>query len=170
MEKKPFLPSSEYPFTERLLAQQKKEKRVQRQGDAVILEDTVTVIKKRTLVGADGFYTKLFKNRELLKDLSPDACRIIVDIALDLDYESFTITLKYTDSNLERRRFSKALLELMMARIIANVKGKREKYWVNAAILVNGKVADIEKHNKDKQDDTNNPTRSSNGHDAKAQV
>lgn len=89
-----------------------------------------------------GSFTKIFQNRELLKDLPPDSCKILVHIAMYLSFNDEKIELKPENVGLERRRFGKAVLELLARRIVA--RERPHWYWVNVTLVI---VGHIDKNN-----------------------
>lgn len=93
-----------------------------------------------------GAFAKLFQNKELLQDLSPDACKILVRMAMCLTWNEEKLELRAEVVGLERRRFSKAMVELLTRRILA--KERPHWYWVNITLMI---VGHIEKHDENKE-------------------
>ena len=89
-----------------------------------------------------GVFCKLYMNKDLIEKLSNNACRLILTIAVRLDYNSEKILLKQETSGLSRRTFPKALQELLDNNVLS--KEKRGRYWVNPTIIFKGKVEGIE--------------------------
>ena len=87
-----------------------------------------------------GSFSKLYQNRELLEDLSPEACKVLIHIALNLDYNSESMRIRQKDTGLSRRVFPRAMIELLTKRIIAKGRLKREWYWVNITLLIVGTI------------------------------
>lgn len=102
-----------------------------------LMEEEYTMTVKRSYLPFP--FTKLYQNRELLADLSPDACKVVIHIALRLGYQEEKIELTSQAVGLERRRLAKALLELMLRRVL--VREKRSWYWVNITLLIVGNLA-----------------------------
>lgn len=100
-------------------------------------------------------FAKLFKNRELLWDLDPWACKILVHIALELEYNEEKIQLTPHITGIDKRRFSRSMTELMLRRIILK-DVKRSWYWVNITLLIVGKI------NKDEHKSTTPGGKGSN--------
>lgn len=84
-------------------------------------------------------FTKMYQNTELLLDLSGDACKLLVYIACTLQYQEQVIKISPQLVGIERRRFSKAMVELLGKRIVVNHKHKWY-YWVNITLLIVGTV------------------------------
>lgn len=99
-------------------------------------EMTVTVTKRREYNTAP--FTKVYHNKELLKDLSPWACKILIHIALHLGWNAQRIQLSPKLTGIDKRMFSKTMVELMFRGILR--KEKREYYWVNITLLLVGVV------------------------------
>lgn len=83
-------------------------------------------------------FAKIFKNRELLWDLDPWACKILIYIALELGYNEEKIYLTPSVTGIDKRRFSRSMVELISRRVL--VRDKRGWYWVNITLLIVGKL------------------------------
>lgn len=103
----------------------------------LIAQEEVTITMKRTYMR--GLYTKVFKNKELLRDLSPYACKILVHIALHLGMEEEKMKISRVEIGMGRKPFTAAMLELLTKGIILN-ENKREWYWVNLTLIIVGNV------------------------------
>lgn len=84
-------------------------------------------------------FTKLYHNREVLDNLSPWACKILMYIALHVEYESEKIQLSPTLVKIDKRKFSSSIKELIGREILA--KEKREWYWINVTLLIVGNLS-----------------------------
>ncbi len=102
----------------------------------VRMNERVTVTVEREYISL-GF-AKLTKDKELLRDLSPYACKILVFIALNMEYGTERIHMPQSATGLSRRTFPEAVIELMQKGILK--KEKREWYWVNIALIIVGAV------------------------------
>lgn len=135
----------DYPFksdVERMLSKLKTANRsVTVDG---VTTEKITITMERTTLPVR--FSKLYQNKEALKDLSPDACKIVIHIACNMEFDEQCIRLVSGEVGIERRRFSKAMVELMMARIIS--KKQPNIYWVNVSIIVMGTVIDNNKRDR----------------------
>lgn len=102
-------------------------------GQLVGEEFTITYRKRYLPIP----FTRIFQNKEVLDDLDPWCCKILIHIALNLVYNQQKIQLTPTNTGLDKRKFSSSIVNLMGRRIL--VKEKREWYWVNLTLLINGK-------------------------------
>lgn len=109
--------------------------------------EEITVIYRRNY--ATPSFTKLFKNKELLMGLSPWACKVLIHIALHLSYNAQRINITAKKLNLDVRRYSITMIELMERRII--VKQKPGWYWVNITLLIVGNIQSNEANNSTQQ-------------------
>lgn len=128
---------ADYPFNgdvERMIAKSKTSNRTIDVKNGITTEK-ITVTMERTYLPV-GF-AKLYKNKEALKDLSPNACKILIYISLNIGYEEITMKIIATEVGIDKRAFSKAMVELMMARVV--VFQKKCHYWVNVTIVVVGR-------------------------------
>ena len=98
-----------------------------------------------------GAFTKIYQNRELLRGLSPDACKILIHMATEMEWNDQKVNLTPELVGIERRRFSKAMLELMESRIL--LKERPHWYWVNVTVVV---IGHIEKESPENQQHDNN--------------
>ena len=119
-------------------------------GDLAAEEITVTFRREYGLPP----FTKLYKNKALLEDLSPWACKVLMHIALHLGYNAQRINLTYKKLNMDHRKYSATMIELMSKRIVS--RQKPGWYWVNITILIVGKVDKDELDNR-VETDTNVP-------------
>lgn len=87
-----------------------------------------------------GRYTKLFHNKELLGHLTPSACKMLIFIAITMDYESEMLHIPWQQVGMNRKTTSRALMELIDTRIISKVVNKKAWYWVNVTLLIIGNV------------------------------
>lgn len=128
----------DYPFrsdVERMLARAKTSNRSVLIKDGITTEK-ITVTLERTILPVR--FSKLYQNKEALKDLSPDACKVIIHIACNIGFDEQCIRLVAKEVGVERRRFSKAMVELMLARVVS--KKQLNIYWVNVSIIVVGNL------------------------------
>lgn len=128
----------DYPFNsdvERMIAKSKIVNRTVNVREGLATEK-ITVTMERTYLPI-GF-AKLYKNKEILGDLSPNACKILIYISLNIGYEEVLIKLSATIVGIDKRAFSKAMVELMLARVV--VFQKKCHYWVNVTIIVVGRL------------------------------
>jgi hypothetical protein len=131
---KPLVLSKDNPFRERV------EKNVETTTDSdngLILNETVTIVRKREYL--KGPWIRLTQDKQVLDDLSPWACKILIHIALNMSMNDEKIKISRREVGIDKRMFSRSMLELLSARVIANT-GKREWYWINVGILLMGKV------------------------------
>lgn len=124
------------PFKEDIIRFQKRMRESNKVTDATIKATRVTVTE--TIEYFPGAFTKLYQNREMLKGLSMEACKILVHIGLMMEYEREKIKLSPGIVCMERRRFSRGILDLLLARIL--VKEKREWYWINVTVMIVGRI------------------------------
>jgi len=129
---KSFVIPAGYPFKEAVESQGKRLK----DTTYTVTVERVTVSQRITYT--DTLYAKLFQNRELLDELSPSACKLLIHICCRLQYEDVMIKLVPEDVALSRPTFYKALFELVTQNIIRKVARKREMYWVNISLVVVG--------------------------------
>jgi hypothetical protein len=106
----------------------------------IIAQEEVTITMRRTYMPM-GF-TKVFKNKELLNDLNPYACKVLVYMALHLEMGQEKMKISREAVGISKHNFRQAMLDLLLKRIIVNA-GKREWYWVNITLLI---VGNIRKH------------------------
>lgn len=127
------------PFKEdvmRMLSQTKSSTRTVA-TDSGIASEKITMTIERTYLPKG--YTKIHKNDELL-DLSPWACKIMMYIALNMEYEAQDIKLTFELVGMNSRTFSKAMLELIMARVLIK-RDRRATYWVNITMIITGRIS-----------------------------
>ena len=146
------------PFRQDLEHMLKSSKTANRTTEMVgpITRERVTLTIERDYLPF-GF-AKIYQNKELLEGLPPDACKILIELALALGYQQQKIELTPANTGVERRRFSRAMVELLGRRIL--VKEKPGWFWVNITLLV---VGNIDKHG------TPNPSQPGTGPDAGGQ-
>jgi hypothetical protein len=123
----------DYPFTEDVIRAHNRVREVSR---SVVIEQRTRITIEHNY--SSGMFTKMYQNKDKLADLSPAACKVFVYMALHLDFDATMIQLTAREVGISKPTFYKALLDLMMKRIISKVKGKKELYWVNVTILVMG--------------------------------
>jgi hypothetical protein len=130
--------SVDNPFRSQIVQQQSQSKVSSRSQSMTgsLLEEEYTMTVKRSYLPFP--FSKLFQNKELLAGLTPDACKVVVHIALHLDYQCEKIKLNWKEVGLSKRMLSKASLELVERKVL--VKEKREWYWVNVSLIVVGVV------------------------------
>lgn len=130
------------PFKEdwnRMLKMAKTSTRSSTVVEGITTERMTIVLEKQYLpIG----FTKLYQNKSLLGDLSPNACKILVHLAVHMQYEQQLVKLSSRDTGLKRVAFSKGITELLLSNILR--KQKREWYWINITLLVVGRVKQIE--------------------------
>jgi hypothetical protein len=139
----------DYPFKEAFAQQQKAIKRKYRTGEQMMGKRKVTMTIEDEWLPIP--FSRLFQNREVLGDLSPEGCKILVHIALRMGFSEHKVQLIRTDIGLSKRVFSRALLELIFKRVLQKVENKREWYWVNLTILIVGNIDKLEPNGMDKQ-------------------
>lgn len=127
----------DYPFVSDVMAQHR---RLQRNVKSFVYEKLTVHLNAGS--HTRDLYAKLYQNREILKDLSPAACKIIIHIGCTIEYKAVRVKLPMSEVGLKRKTYYSALLELMTASILRKVEGKKEWYWVNVAVLVVGNVHD----------------------------
>ena len=126
-----------YPFNgdvERMIARSKTSNRTVDVKNGITTEK-ITVTMERTYLPV-GF-AKIYKNKEALANLSPNACKILIYISLNIGYEEISMKITGAEVGVDKRAFGKAMLELIMARVI--IFQKRSHYWVNVTIIVVGR-------------------------------
>ena len=117
-----------------------KARTVSRTQDGLMLaREKMTVTLEREYLPMA--FTKLFHNTELLEDLSPWACKILIHIALHIKYQQELIRLTPLLVGMDKRKFSTTVVELAGRHIL--VKQKKEWYWVNVTLLI---VGNLSKH------------------------
>lgn len=128
--------SPEYPFMEdvsHMLLSKRVKTRTSRVKEGIIRQKmTVTLEQEYVPMG----YARLYQKKDVLQTLSPAACKIMVYLSYTLHFDHQKVKISVSDVGMERRRFSKAIQELIEARIIA--KEKRQHYWVNVSIIIVG--------------------------------
>lgn len=136
---KPFIIPDDYPFHLDLEAQ----RRLIRTGT-----HSVTYERERVTISKDKDYlprmfVKVFQNKHLLRDLTPAACKVFIYMISDIGYQDTMVQISRNDMAMGKNQFYAALLELTHCNIIRKVPNKREMYWINLSLLVNG-----DPHNK----------------------
>lgn len=84
-----------------------------------------------------GGYTRIYHN-EALRNLSSDACKILITMSLIMDWNDEKINLTPEITQLERRRFSKAMVELLNEDLLR--KEKPHWYWINITVFLMGHI------------------------------
>ncbi len=130
-----FQVSKDNPFKEAIERLQKTRRVTTDHGE--VFEDEVTVTMKRTYFPFG--HTKIYQNKELLQDLSPEACKVLIHIALNMSYNDEKVKISQKEVGLSRRRLPPALLELRAKNIIISAD-KREWYWINVTLLIVGRL------------------------------
>lgn len=134
------IPSDNNPFKGDIERFRKAMKDRNRSHNAIGYKQTrITVIEETSYF--PGGFAKLYQNKELLDDLSPEACKLLIHIALNMDWEEELFQIKYQDIYMDRRKTAKATLELLGKRILCY--HKKTWYWVNVTLLI---VGNIHKH------------------------
>lgn len=129
--------SANNPFKEDVLRFIRTMKDHKRTHEVNGYRDTKIVITEQTRI-FPGSFAKLYQNRTMLSDLSPEACKVLLHIATHMNFEQELINVKATDIMMEKRRTFKGLNELVFKRIIS--KQKKEWYWVNITLLIVGNI------------------------------
>ncbi len=139
MKKKGIILSADYPFKGDVEAFMERTIYGEMSGKGIIADEEITLRRKVTLQGGlSGLFTKVFRNKELLLELSPEACKLFLNILVSLDLNDNVVKLTQKDSGLGRRLYEQAMLELVAARVIQ--KRKQPYYWVNITILFMGTI------------------------------
>jgi hypothetical protein len=128
----------DYPFKDAVNRQQSLIKRFLRTGEQITGKRKITVTVEDEWLPVP--FSRLYQNKELLKDLSMEACKVLMHMAITMGFNEHKVQLKRGDIGLSSRVFSRAMLELCFKRIISKVENKREWYWVNLTILIVGSV------------------------------
>ncbi len=128
----------DYPFYEAFMRQQNNIKRRSQSNEGIAGKRKVTITVEEEWLPVP--FSKLFQNKELLGDLSPESCKILIHIALNIGFNEHRIRIVRKEVGLSSRVFSRAMLELCFKRIIQKVEQKREWYWINLTILIVGSV------------------------------
>lgn len=98
-------------------------------------------------------FTKVTQHKEVFKDLDPWECKIIMYIILNLTWQQQKIRIPIAGVAMDRRKFKETMMNLQLRRVIAYEK--REWYWVNLTLLINGTLnEDSTKHIHDGEDNT----------------
>jgi hypothetical protein len=84
-----------------------------------------------------GGYTRIYHN-ETLRNLSPDACKILITMSLIMEWNDEKINLTPEVVQLERRKFSKAMVELLQEDLLR--KEKPHWYWINITVFLMGHI------------------------------
>lgn len=134
--------SSDNPFLgqiESFLKKTKTARRTQTMSNNIAVREKITFTYEREYIPLP--FAKMYQNKTLLEDLTPDACKILIYIALNLEYNGDKIRIGYQDVGIDRRRVARGIVELLLKGVIA--REKREWYWVNITLLIVGKIADL---------------------------
>lgn len=102
-------------------------------------EETLTHTSKYT---PSGKWCKIYQNKEVLSDLSPGACRLLIAVSLELEYNMERVQMTQRIAKMGNHAYPAAIKELTDKGILS--KDKRGWYWVNPTILGRGKVSGIE--------------------------
>lgn len=127
------------PYTDTIKKWQNGIKRYSESGD----EQVIAGVKAQTHIIKEWLpvtFSRIYHHKEVLGDLSSEACKIFMYIALNIGHNDQTIHIKREHMKLSKRKFSRAMVELMAAQVIAKVLYKRQRYWVNLTIIVCGKL------------------------------
>lgn len=145
MPKKKLFPiPSDYPFKLDLQSYQDGLKDI----SSSIVVDEITVLRRTTYTtNPNGLYAKLFQNRQLLM-LSPYACAVLVYICCHLKHLDTMIHIPLKEFAMSKRPFYSALLELTHINVIRKVPHKKEMYWINVTMVVNGDARTSEENKK----------------------
>lgn len=130
----PMVLSQDNPFREQI------ERSVQQSTDSdegMILNERVVITRERQYIR--GPWVRLTQDRDKLAELSPWACKVLIHIALSMNMNQERIRLNRREMGLDKRMFSRVLVELLSARVIAKTD-TREWYWINIGILIMGSV------------------------------
>ena len=103
----------------------------------IILNEEVVITRTRQYMNIP--WVKLTQDTELLRDLSPWACKVLVHISLNLTWNQERIKISCAEVGMDRRMFKRTMLELLTKRIVANT-GVREWYWINVGLMVMGSI------------------------------
>jgi hypothetical protein len=134
-----FTPSEQYPFKKDLADFQRRLKATSRTTAAGGTYRRVTILEEFEF--HPGKFIKLYPHKALLEGLGMEACKILIHIAVNIEWCQEKIKLTYKDVGMERRRFSKGIIELMFNNVLQ--KEKREWYWINVTVLI---IGNIQKH------------------------
>lgn len=132
----------DYPFREAFAKQQELIKSRYRTGTAWNGKRKITMTIEDEWLPVP--FSRLFQNKEVLDDLSPEGCKILVHIALRMGFSEHKLQIIRTEVGMSKRVFSRAILELMLKRVLQKVENKREWYWVNLTILIVGSIDKLE--------------------------
>jgi hypothetical protein len=105
-------------------------------GDGQLTRQRVTVVFEREYIKMP--FTKLYQHKEMLEDLDPWACKIMMYIGLNLGYQEQKIRLTPELVKMDKRKFYKTVFELIARRILR--KEKPKWYWVNVTLMVVGNM------------------------------
>lgn len=132
--------SSDNPFLKQIetfLKRTKTAKRTQSMTNNISMKETITFTYEREYIPIP--FARIYQNKALLEDLSPDACKILIYIALNLEYNGDKIRISAPLVGMDRRRVGRGIVELLMKGVLA--RERREWYWVNITLLIVGKIA-----------------------------
>lgn len=148
--------SQESPFRKDIEAHQARVKPTYRTTTGTSYKQTrITVIESTEYF--PGRYAKLYQNKELLGNLGPYECKLLIYIALNMDYESEQIHIPYQEVGMNRKTLSSAIMELVIRRVLAKVEGKKAWYWVNITLLIVGHISKHESDDNNNSDHTSRP-------------
>ena len=85
-------------------------------------------------------FTKVTQNKEVFNKLSPWECKVVMYIILNLSWQQQKIKIPMSDVGLDRRKYREVMLNLQLLRIVSFEK--REWYWVNLTLLINGTLSE----------------------------
>lgn len=95
---------------------------------------TVAIIRKR-----DRGFSMLEQRRELL-DLIPSACKVLVYIAIVIEYNAQQVRIHNEDVGMSRNTLTEALLDLIAHGVISKAE-KPHMFWVNVTLILSGKLS-----------------------------
>ena len=150
---------SDYPFKSDVIAYNKSVKESTQTVQGVVHTKRITIEEDIRTTGWQWSFAKVFKNTDALRTLSSSACRLLIDIAINIQWESPTITLHWKDSYLSKPVFYESILELIDARIISKKANKKEVYWVNVMVIFMGTDVDIDETKRSNNGKSNKTKR-----------
>lgn len=134
---KAFKESEDNPFKHEISDWRDGMKEGQRSIGGEGYQQSDIVVLQKTRYYPAGF-AKLYQNKDLLWDLSPNACKILLFIALHMNYNEEKLRIPQRSSGLCKKAFARGMLELLTKRIVA--KEKKEWYWINVTLLIVGHI------------------------------
>lgn len=100
-------------------------------GEEVIM---VAFTRKR-----DRGFSMLEQRKELL-DLIPSACKVLVYIAIVIEFNAQQVRITAEDVGISRPTLTDALIDLLSHGVIKKAE-KPHMYWVNVTLILSGKLA-----------------------------